>query len=78
MRIHEPRREKKGTGDWTESDDDELNDLYCTPNACVGRVIERGVRTVEHVTRLEQKRSLWKLLVGKREGKRPLGRPKCR
>ena len=56
---------------------EELNDLYSTPN--IVRVIKsRIMRWAEHVARMEEGRSVHKVLVGKPEGKRPLGRPRRR
>ena len=55
----------------------ELNDLYFTPN--IVRVIKsRRLRWAGHVTRMEEGRVVHKVLVGKPEGKNPLGRPRRR
>ena len=56
---------------------EELNDLYCSPN--IVRVIKsRRMRWAGRVARMEEGRGEHKVLVGKPEGKRPLGRPRCR
>jgi hypothetical protein len=56
---------------------EELNDLYCSPNLV--RVIKsRTMRWTGHVARREEGRGVHKVLVGKPEGKRPLGRPRRR
>ena len=56
---------------------EELNDLYSSPN--IVRVIKsRRMRWVGHVARMEEGRGMHKVLVGKPEGKRPMGRPRCR
>ena len=55
----------------------ELNDLYPSPN--IVRVIKsRRTRYAGHVTRLGEERGMCKVLVGKLEGKRPVGRPRRR
>jgi hypothetical protein len=55
----------------------ELNDLYSSPS--IIRIMKsRRMRWVGHVTRMGEKRNAYRLLVGKSEGKRPLGRPRRR
>jgi len=56
---------------------EELHTLYSSPN--IVRVIKsRRVRRAGHVARIGERRSLYRVLVGKLEGKRPLGRPRRR
>jgi hypothetical protein len=56
---------------------EELNDLYSSPN--IVRVIKsRWVSWVGHVARMGERRGLYRVVVGKPEGKKPLGRPKHR
>jgi hypothetical protein len=56
---------------------EELNDLYCLPY--IFRVIKpRGMRWVGHVVRMGERRGIYRVLVGKPEGKRPLGGPRHR
>jgi hypothetical protein len=56
---------------------EELNDLYSSPT--IVRVIKsRRMRRVGHVARMEEERGVYRVLVGKLEGKRPLGRPRHR
>ena len=56
---------------------DDIHDLYFSPN--IARVIKsRRMRWAGHVARVGEMRVLYRDLVGKREGKRPLGRPRHR
>ena len=75
-RIFGPKRDEV-TGEWRQLHNEELNDLYSSPN--VVRVIKsRRIRWARHVARMGEKRGVYRVLVGKPEGKRPLGRPRCR
>ena len=56
---------------------EELNDLYSSPNI-VRLIKSRRMRWAGHVARMEEGRVVHKVLVGKPEGKRPLGRPRRR
>ena len=52
-RIFRPKRDKI-TGDWRKLPNEELNDLYCSPN--IVRVIKsRRKRWAEHVTRMKER-----------------------
>jgi len=54
-----------------------LTDLYSSPN--IVRVIKsRRMRGVGHRAHMEERRDIYKVLVGKPEGKKPLGRPRHR
>jgi hypothetical protein len=54
---------------------EELNNLYPSPN--IFRVIKsRRIRWMRHVARVGERRGVYRVLVGKTEGKRPLGRPR--
>jgi hypothetical protein len=65
------------TGEWRRLHNDELNDLYSSPN--IVRVIKwRRIRWAGHVARMDEEREVYRVLVGKPEGKRPLGRPRHR
>jgi len=56
---------------------EELNDLYCSPN--IVRVIKsRRMRWARHVARMGEERGVYRVLVGKPEGKRPQRRPRRR
>ena len=64
-------------GKWRRLHNDELHSLYRSPNLL--RVIKsRRLRWAEHVARMEEGRSTFKILTGKPTGKRPLGRPRRR
>ena len=75
-RIFGPKREGV-TGEWRKLHNEELNDLYSSPNM-VWVIKWRRMRWAGHVPRMEEGRGVHKVLVGKREGKRPLGRPRRR
>jgi hypothetical protein len=65
------------TGEWRKLHNEELNDLYAPPN--IVRVIKsRRMRWAGHVARMGESRGVYRVLVGKPEGKRPLGRPRSR
>ena len=65
------------TGEWRKLHNEELNDLYSSPN--IVRVIKsRRIRWVVHVAHMEGRRVVHKVFVVKREGKIPLRRPRCR
>ena len=75
-RTFGPKRDEV-TGDWRKLLNEELNDLYCSPN--IVRVIKsRRMRQAEHEARTGKRRVLYSVLLGKAEGKRLLGRPRCR
>jgi len=70
-------RRVKVMGEWRRLHNEELNDLYCSPNI-VRVIISRRMRWVEHVARMGEERGVYRALVGKPEGKRPLLRPRRR
>jgi hypothetical protein len=62
------------TGGWRKLHNEELHNLYSLPS--IIRIIKsRRMRWAEHLARMGEKRNVYMLLVGKSEGKRPLGRP---
>jgi hypothetical protein len=59
------------TRDWRKLHNEELRNLYSSPN----RIIEpRRMKWAGHVARMGEKRNPYRILVGKPEAKRPLGR----
>jgi hypothetical protein len=56
---------------------EELNDVYCLPNI-VRAIKSIKMRWAGHVARMWEGRGVYRVLVGKPEGKRPLGRPRRR
>ena len=63
--------------EWRKLRNEELNYLYSTPN--IVRVIKsRRMRLAGHAARMGERRCVYRVLVGKPEGKRPLGRPRLR
>jgi len=75
-RIFGPRNDEV-TGEWRRMHNEELSDLYCSPN--IVRVLKwRRMRWAGHVARMGEERGVYRFLVGKPEGRRPLGRPRRR
>jgi len=74
--IFGPRRGEV-TGEWRKLHNEELNDLYSSPS--IVRVIKsRRMRWVGHVARMGEVMGVYRVLVGKPEERRPLGRPRRR
>jgi hypothetical protein len=74
-RIFGPKGEEDGTS--RKLHNDEVHDLYFSPN--IVRVIKsRRMRWARHMARMGEGRGVYRVLVGRSEGKRPLGRPRRR
>jgi hypothetical protein len=71
-----PRRDEV-TGGCKGLLNEELHNLYCLPSK-IRMIKSRRMKWAGHVVQLGEKRNTYRLLVGKPEGKRPLGRPRCR
>jgi len=75
-RIFGPKSDEV-TGKWRKLHNEELNDLYSSPNNV--RVIKsRRMRLAEHVAHMGERRGVYRVLVGKPEGEWQLGRPRRR
>ena len=70
-------RRNEVTGEWRRLHNEELNDLYSSPNI-VRVIIWRIMRWVGHVARMGEDRGVYRVFMGKPEGRRPLGRPRRR
>jgi hypothetical protein len=71
-RIFGPKRDEV-TGEWRKLHKEELHILYSSPNI-IRHIKSRRMRWAGHVARMGEERNVYKVLVGKPEGKRPLGR----
>ena len=75
-RVFGPKKDEV-TGEWRKLHNEELSDLYSLPN--IVRVVKsRRMRWAGHVAHMGEGRGVHRVLVGKPEGKRPLGRPRRR
>ena len=74
-KILGPKRDEV-IGEWRKLHKEEHNDLYCSPN--IVRVVKSRMCWLWHVARMGKRRDMYRVLVGKPEGKTPLGRPRRR
>jgi hypothetical protein len=75
-RVFGPKRDEV-TGEWRKLHNEELSELYSLPN--IARVVRsKRMRWAGHVARMGGGRGVYRVVVGKLEGKRPLGRPRRR
>jgi hypothetical protein len=72
--IFGPKRDEV-TGEWRKLHNEELHNLYSSPDI-IRQVKPMRMMWAGHVARMREERKVYKVLVGKPEGKRPLGRPR--
>jgi hypothetical protein len=75
-RIFGPKRDEV-TEEWRKLHKDELHNLYSSPNI-IRTIKSRRMRWAGHVACMGEKINAYRILVGKPEGRRPLGRPRRR
>jgi hypothetical protein len=75
-RIFGPKRDEV-IGGWRKLHNEEFHNLYCSPS--IIRIIKsRRMSWAGQVAQMREKRNAYRILVGKPEENRPLGRPRCR
>jgi hypothetical protein len=74
--IFEPKRDEV-TAEWRKLHNEELHILYSSPNI-IRQIKSTRMRWAGHVARIREERNVHRVLMGKPEGKRPLGRPSRR
>jgi hypothetical protein len=75
-RIFGPKTDEV-MGEWRRLHNEELYDLYLSPTI-IQVIKSRRMRWAGHVARMGEGRGAYRILVGIPEGRRPLGRPRCR
>jgi hypothetical protein len=75
-RIFGPKRDEV-TGEWRKLHSDELHNLYSSPNI-IRQIKSMRMRWVGHVACTGEERNVYKVVMGKPEGKKPLARPRRR
>jgi len=75
-RIFGPKRDEV-TGEWRKLRNEELSDIYPYPNI-VQMIKSRRMRWADNAESMLERKGVYRVLVEKLDGKRPLGRPRCR
>jgi hypothetical protein len=75
-RIFGPKRDEV-TGEWRKLHSGELHDLYSSPDI-IRQIKSRRMRWAGHMTCMGEGRNVYRVSVGRPEGKKPLGRPRCK
>jgi hypothetical protein len=75
-RIFVPKRNEVA-GEWRKLHNEDLRILYTSPNI-IRQIKSRSMRWAMYVARMVEERKVYKVLVGKTEGKSPFGRPRRR
>jgi hypothetical protein len=75
-RIFGPKSDEV-TGEWRKLHNEKLRNLYLSPDI-IRQVKSRRMRWAGHVARMGEERKVYRVFVGKPEGKRPLVRPRRR
>jgi hypothetical protein len=75
-RIFGPKRDEVA-GEWRKLHNEKLHNLYSSPDI-IRQIKSRRMRWAGNVARMGEERKVYKVLVGKPEGKKPLGRPRRR
>jgi hypothetical protein len=75
-RIFGPKRDEV-MGEWRKLDNEEVHNLYSSPDF-IRQVKSRRMRWAGHVARMGEERKVYKVLVERPKGKRPLGRTRRR
>jgi hypothetical protein len=75
-RIFGPRRDEV-MGEWRKLQNEELNDLYCSP-IIIWVIKSRRLKWAGHIAHMGKRRGTYRVFMRKREGKRPFGKPRHR
>jgi hypothetical protein len=76
LRIFRPKRDEV-TGEWRTLHNEELHNLYSSPDI-IRQIKSTRMRLAGHLERIGEESEVYNVVVGKPEGKRPLGRPRGR